>query len=51
VDHEVVLAAVQRDKKRRGGRVGFVLVDAPGNVRTGAPVAESEVRAALSDLR
>ena len=51
VDHEAVLAAVQRDKKRRGGRVGFVLVDAPGDVRTGAPVAESEVRAALSELR
>ena len=28
-----VLAATQRDKKRRGGRVGFVLVEAPGDVR------------------
>ena len=35
VDHDAVLAAVQRDKKRRGGRVGFVLVEAPGDVRTG----------------
>jgi shikimate kinase/3-dehydroquinate synthase len=50
VDHEVVLAAVQRDKKRRGGRVGFVLVEAPGEVRTGAPVAERDVRAALGAL-
>jgi len=50
VDHEVVLAAVQRDKKRRGGRVGFVLVEAPGEVRTGAPVAERDVRAALTEL-
>ena len=35
VDHDAVLAALQRDKKRRGGRVGFVLVEAPGDVRTG----------------
>ncbi|HWK29650.1 MAG TPA: bifunctional shikimate kinase/3-dehydroquinate synthase [Solirubrobacter sp.] len=50
VDHEAVLAAVQRDKKRRSGRVGFVLVEAPGDVRTGLPVAESDVRAALGGL-
>jgi shikimate kinase / 3-dehydroquinate synthase len=50
VDHEVVLAAVQRDKKRRGGRVGFVLVEAPGEVRTGAPVSERDVRAAMGAL-
>ena len=51
VDTEAVLAAVQRDKKRRGGRVGFVLVEAPGDVRTGTPMAESDVRAALGGLR
>ena len=51
VDHETVLAAVQRDKKRRGGRVGFVLVEAPGDVRTGMPVNEADVRAALAGLR
>ena len=50
IDHEAVLAAVQRDKKRRGGKVGFVLVEAPGDVRTGAPVAERDVRAALEGL-
>jgi shikimate kinase/3-dehydroquinate synthase len=50
VDHEVVLQAVQRDKKRRGGRVGFVLVEAPGVVHTGAPVAEGDVRAAVAGL-
>jgi shikimate kinase/3-dehydroquinate synthase len=50
IDHEAVLAAVQRDKKRRGGRVGFVLVEAPGDVRTGAPVSEGDVRAALAGL-
>ena len=51
VDHEAVLSAVKRDKKRRGGRVGFVLVEAPGDVRTGAPVSENDVRAALGGLR
>jgi shikimate kinase/3-dehydroquinate synthase len=51
LDHDAVLAAVQRDKKRRGGRVGFVLVEAPGDVRTGAPVSEADVRAALGGLR
>jgi shikimate kinase/3-dehydroquinate synthase len=50
VDADAVLAAVKRDKKRRGGRVGFVLVDAPGDVRTGCPVAESDVRAAVAQL-
>ena len=51
VDLEAVLAAVQRDKKRRGGRVGFVLVEAPGDVRTGRPVPEGELRAAVAELR
>jgi shikimate kinase/3-dehydroquinate synthase len=51
VDHDAVLAAVQRDKKRRGGRVGFVLLEAPGDVRTGAHVAESDIRAALAELK
>ena len=32
-----VAAAVQRDKKRRGGRVGFVLVEAPGRRAAGLP--------------
>jgi shikimate kinase/3-dehydroquinate synthase len=51
VDDETVLAAVQRDKKRRGGRVGFVLVEAPGDVRAGRPVPEGELRAAVAELR
>jgi shikimate kinase/3-dehydroquinate synthase len=50
VDHEAVLAAVQRDKKRRGGRVGFVLVEAPGDVRVGQPVAAGELHAAVAEL-
>jgi len=51
VDLDETIAAVQRDKKRRGGRVGFVLVEGPGDVRTGCPVAEDELRGALEELR
>jgi shikimate kinase/3-dehydroquinate synthase len=51
VDEDAVLTAVQRDKKRRGGRVGFVLVEAPGDVRAGRPVPEGELRAAVAELR
>ena len=50
VDRAAVAAAVQRDKKRRGGRVGFVLVEAPGRTRTGIPVAEGDLRAAIEEL-
>ncbi|HYM58964.1 MAG TPA: bifunctional shikimate kinase/3-dehydroquinate synthase [Solirubrobacteraceae bacterium] len=50
IDREAVTAAVQRDKKRRGGRVGFVLLDEPGEPRTGCAVAEDELRAALEKL-
>jgi shikimate kinase/3-dehydroquinate synthase len=45
------VAATRRDKKRRGGRVGFVLVEAPGDVRQGRPVGEGELRRAVAELR
>jgi len=51
VDLDAVRAAVGRDKKRRGGRVGFVLLDAPGDVRVGEPVPDGDLRAALEELR
>jgi shikimate kinase/3-dehydroquinate synthase len=51
VDADAVLEAAARDKKRRGGRVGFVLVEAPGDVRTGRPVPDAELRAAVAELR
>jgi shikimate kinase/3-dehydroquinate synthase len=48
---EDVLEAVERDKKRRGGRpVPFVLVDAPGQVRHGCEVRDGELRAAVEEL-
>jgi len=51
VDLDAVHEAVGRDKKRRGGRVGFVLIGAPGDVRTGELVADGALRAALEELR
>jgi shikimate kinase / 3-dehydroquinate synthase len=51
VDVDAVVEATARDKKRRGGRVGFVLVEAPGDVRPGRPVADGELRAAVTELR
>jgi 3-dehydroquinate synthetase/shikimate kinase len=45
-----VVAAVAHDKKRVGRWVPFVLVDAPGDVRTGAEVSAAELRAAVVEL-
>jgi shikimate kinase / 3-dehydroquinate synthase len=50
VDHVTVMTALQGDKKRRGGRVGFVLVEAPGDVRTGRPVRDDDLVRALGEL-
>jgi shikimate kinase / 3-dehydroquinate synthase len=51
VEPGAVVAATRRDKKRRAGRVGFVLVEAPGDVRAGRPVDEGEIRRAVAELR
>ena len=45
-----VLALVARDKKRAGGRVPFVLVDAPGEVSPGHDPDPAELRAAVEEL-
>jgi shikimate kinase/3-dehydroquinate synthase len=50
-DVEQVIAATMRDKKRTGAHVPFVLLDAPGEVRTGCQVSASELQAAVSELR
>jgi shikimate kinase / 3-dehydroquinate synthase len=50
VDPDEVVAVTGRDKKRRGGRVGFVLVEEPGEVLTGRPVSADELRAAVRGL-
>jgi shikimate kinase/3-dehydroquinate synthase len=50
VDLERAWAALARDKKRRGGRIRLVLLDAPGKPLVGAERDESEIRAALAAL-
>jgi 3-dehydroquinate synthetase len=47
---DAVLELVERDKKRRGGRVPFVLVDAPGDVTPGHDVPAEELRAAVDEV-
>jgi shikimate kinase/3-dehydroquinate synthase len=45
-----ILTAVERDKKRTGASVPFVLVRAPGEVEFGCELAAGEVRAAVAEL-
>jgi shikimate kinase/3-dehydroquinate synthase len=45
-----VLALVERDKKRTGGRVPFVLVEAPGEVTPGHDVSAADLRAAVEEV-
>jgi shikimate kinase / 3-dehydroquinate synthase len=45
-----VVALTERDKKRVGGRVPFVLVDAPGAVTPGHEVDAAALRAAVEEV-
>ena len=45
-----VVALTEHDKKRQGGRVPFVLVQAPGEVTHGHDVAPDALRAAVAEL-
>jgi shikimate kinase/3-dehydroquinate synthase len=45
-----VLEYVARDKKREGGRVPFVLVEAPGEVTPGHDVEAEQLRAAIEEV-
>jgi shikimate kinase/3-dehydroquinate synthase len=49
VDPDSVVELVARDKKRRGGRVPFVLVESPGNVTPGHEVPEDQLRAVVAE--
>jgi shikimate kinase/3-dehydroquinate synthase len=49
-DPDEVLAMVERDKKREGGRVPFVLVEAPGEVTPGHEVDPAGLRAAVEEV-
>jgi shikimate kinase/3-dehydroquinate synthase len=44
-----VLTLVERDKKRSGGRVPFVLVEVPGEVSPGHEIAPGDLRAAVEE--
>jgi shikimate kinase / 3-dehydroquinate synthase len=46
-----VLELVERDKKRAGGRVPFVLVEAPGDVTPGHAVDPAALRSAVEEVR
>jgi shikimate kinase/3-dehydroquinate synthase len=50
-DVDDVLALVERDKKRAGGRVPFVLVEAPGEVTPGHEIDPAALRAAVEEVR
>jgi shikimate kinase/3-dehydroquinate synthase len=45
-----VLALVERDKKRTGGRVPFVLVEAPGRVTPGHEIDSRSLRRAVEEV-
>jgi shikimate kinase/3-dehydroquinate synthase len=47
---EEVVGFVNRDKKRSRGRVGFVLVQAPGDVTPGNSVAPADLQAAVEEV-
>jgi shikimate kinase / 3-dehydroquinate synthase len=49
-DPRAVLELVARDKKRRGDRVPFVLVEAPGEVTHGHDVDSGELLAAVEEV-
>ncbi len=50
VDADEVIAASERDKKREGGAVPFVLVEAPGEVSHGHEVARDALRDAVEEV-
>jgi shikimate kinase/3-dehydroquinate synthase len=45
-----VVALTERDKKRQGGRVPFVLMGAPGDVTPGHEVAAEDLRQAVEEV-
>jgi shikimate kinase/3-dehydroquinate synthase len=50
IDADVVLEALQRDKKRTAVGVGFVLLSTPGEPREGQVLDPGRVRAAVEEL-
>jgi shikimate kinase/3-dehydroquinate synthase len=50
VDRDAAWAALQRDKKARGGKIHLVVLDAPGSPRVTSELEPGHVRAALDAL-
>jgi shikimate kinase/3-dehydroquinate synthase len=50
IEVDATLAALERDKKRTAAGVGFVLLDEPGEPRTGELVDPARVRSAVEEL-
>lgn len=50
-DVERIIEATMRDKKRTGAHVPFVLLEAPGDARTGCHVPADELRSAVTELQ
>jgi shikimate kinase / 3-dehydroquinate synthase len=50
-DVQEIVTATRRDKKRTGAEVPFVLLERPGDVRTGCHVPADELRAAVTELQ
>jgi shikimate kinase/3-dehydroquinate synthase len=50
LDLDAAWEALRRDKKSRGGRPRFVLLEAPGRPRLGVEVDEADARSALAAL-
>jgi shikimate kinase/3-dehydroquinate synthase len=49
-DVEAIVVAAARDKKRRGSRVPFVLVEVPGEPMVGRELPAEPIRAAVTEL-
>lgn len=48
---DAILAALRRDKKFAAGSIRFVLLRAPGDAFVSSDLTESDIRAAIEDLR
>jgi 3-dehydroquinate synthetase len=51
LDTDAIVEALERDKKRTGAGVGFVLLPRPGEPQTGQILDPAKVRAAVEGLR
>ena len=50
VDRSKAWAALERDKKRAGGKPSLVLLEGPGEPRSGVQLPDADIRRALDEL-